>query len=69
MFTACMAISAFGAYFQRVEDQDAMLAILEQTQQEHARPTEGVIENMLKAWGRFGLLNERQAQKKRDGGR
>ncbi|KAL2134715.1 hypothetical protein VTI74DRAFT_11035 [Chaetomium olivicolor] len=66
MFTACMAISAFGAYFQRVEDQDAMLAILEQTQQDHARPTEGVIENMLKAWGRLTLLTERQAQKERE---
>lgn len=47
---------AVGAYFQQVKDQDAMLAILEQTQQDHARPTEGVIENMLKAWGRFSLL-------------
>ncbi|KAL1839553.1 hypothetical protein VTJ49DRAFT_1416 [Mycothermus thermophilus] len=52
MFTACMAISAFGGYFDKIEEQDAMLAILEQTQKDHARPTESVRLEMLKAWGR-----------------
>ncbi|KAK4038855.1 hypothetical protein C8A01DRAFT_47573 [Parachaetomium inaequale] len=52
VFTACMAISAFGHYFDRVEEQDAMLAILEQTQKDHARPTESVSLEMLQAWGR-----------------
>ncbi|AEO62221.1 uncharacterized protein THITE_2106159 [Thermothielavioides terrestris NRRL 8126] len=59
IFTACMAISAFGAYFRSVEDQDAMLAILEQTEKNHARPTEGVILDLLQIWGRHDLLVRR----------
>ncbi|KAK4153637.1 hypothetical protein C8A00DRAFT_43455 [Chaetomidium leptoderma] len=52
MFTACMAISAFGDYFDGVEEQDEMLAFLEQAQKDHARPTESVRLDMLQTWGR-----------------
>ncbi|KAL2148430.1 hypothetical protein VTH82DRAFT_2350 [Thermothelomyces myriococcoides] len=52
LFTSCMAIAAFGHYFNKVEEQDAMISILEETQKEHARPTEGVRFEMLQAWGR-----------------
>ncbi|KAK3309229.1 uncharacterized protein B0T15DRAFT_134260 [Chaetomium strumarium] len=61
IFTACMAISAFGSYFDGVEEQDAMLAILEQTQRNHARPTERVILHMLQVWGRYDALAKRKA--------
>jgi hypothetical protein len=43
---------AVGHYFDRVEEQDAMLALLEQTQKDHARPTESVSIELLQAWGR-----------------
>jgi hypothetical protein len=33
-----------------------MLAILEQTQRNHARPTERVILHMLRIWGRYDAL-------------
>ncbi|KAK0668088.1 hypothetical protein QBC41DRAFT_129295 [Cercophora samala] len=50
MFTACMAIAAFGHLFSMPQDQTAMLAILEQTQKDHARPTLEVQQQMKKAW-------------------
>lgn len=43
---------AVGHYFDRVEEQDAMLAILEQTQKDYARPTGSVRREMLQVWGR-----------------
>ncbi|KAL2159056.1 hypothetical protein VTH06DRAFT_2815 [Thermothelomyces fergusii] len=52
LFTSCMAIAAFGHYFNNVEEQDAMISILEETQREHARPTESVRLEMLQVWGR-----------------
>ncbi|KAK4120968.1 hypothetical protein N657DRAFT_578711, partial [Parathielavia appendiculata] len=52
MFTACMTIAAFGGYFHTIEEQDAMLAILDQTQKDHARPTESVRLDMLRLWRR-----------------
>ncbi|KAK4174112.1 hypothetical protein QBC36DRAFT_46204 [Triangularia setosa] len=50
MFTACMAIAAFGHLFSRPLDQTAMLIILEQTELDHARPTLEVQQQMKKAW-------------------
>lgn len=41
-----------GGYFEGVREQDAMLAILEQTQKDHARPTESVRLELLRVWGR-----------------
>jgi hypothetical protein len=43
---------AVGGYFQRAEEQDAMLAILEQTQKDHARPTKSVQLELLRMWNR-----------------
>jgi len=57
IFTSCMAVSAFGHYFDGVEEQDAMLAILEQTQMDHARPTESVRLELLQVWGRHTGLS------------
>ncbi|KAK4130371.1 hypothetical protein BT67DRAFT_391309 [Trichocladium antarcticum] len=51
MFTACMAIAAFGEYFRVPQDQREILRILEKTQNDHARPTERVRQKMLRAWG------------------
>ncbi|KAK3947549.1 hypothetical protein QBC32DRAFT_81609 [Pseudoneurospora amorphoporcata] len=51
MFTACMAISAFGASFTQRKDQEAMIDILRKTEKDHARPTKSVQEDMMKAWG------------------
>ncbi|KAL2019024.1 hypothetical protein VTK56DRAFT_10189 [Thermocarpiscus australiensis] len=51
MFTACMAIAAFGSYFHDPRDQEAMLGILAKTQKDHARPTEQVQRDMLECWG------------------
>ncbi|KAH6846981.1 hypothetical protein B0I37DRAFT_310474 [Chaetomium sp. MPI-CAGE-AT-0009] len=56
IFTACMAISAFGHYFDKVEEQDAMLEILDQTQRDYARPTGCVRREMLQAWGRHAAV-------------
>ncbi|KAK4196769.1 hypothetical protein QBC40DRAFT_5220 [Triangularia verruculosa] len=50
MFTACMAIAAFGDLFGRPQDQSAMLIILDQTEKDHARPTLEVQQQMKKAW-------------------
>lgn len=51
MFTACMAIAAFGDKFHERRDQEAMVEILIQTENDHARPTTK-IQNQLKiAWG------------------
>ncbi|KAL2169235.1 hypothetical protein VTG60DRAFT_6315 [Thermothelomyces hinnuleus] len=62
LFTSCMAIAAFGHYFNKVEEQDAMISILEETQKDHARPTEGVRLEMLQAWGRNTGLSGRPAK-------
>ncbi|KAK2070406.1 hypothetical protein P8C59_004897 [Phyllachora maydis] len=51
MFTACMAIAAFGDRFVERSDQEAMLDILKTTEKRHARPTEHVQELMKKSWG------------------
>ncbi|KAK0716407.1 hypothetical protein B0T21DRAFT_61424 [Apiosordaria backusii] len=51
MFTACMAIAAFGHLFSMPKDQQAMLRILEQTEKDHARPTLEVQQRMKKVWG------------------
>ncbi|KAF3771109.1 hypothetical protein M406DRAFT_354693 [Cryphonectria parasitica EP155] len=50
MFTACMAIAAFGDQFQDRRDQDACLKILKVTEKNHARPTEAVQRQMMKSW-------------------
>ncbi|KAK4160582.1 hypothetical protein QBC43DRAFT_292808 [Cladorrhinum sp. PSN259] len=50
MFTACMAISAFGEYFTDREDQLHMFQILQETEKSHARPTEKVQNHMRKKW-------------------
>ncbi|KAK4230309.1 hypothetical protein QBC38DRAFT_452496 [Podospora fimiseda] len=50
MFTACMAISAFGEYFTEPRDQLAMLDILRATEKSHARPTEQIQNDMRKKW-------------------
>ncbi|KAL2142995.1 hypothetical protein VTI28DRAFT_454 [Corynascus sepedonium] len=65
LFTSCMAISAFGHYFDKAEEQDAMISILEQTQNDHARPTEGVKLEMLQAWGRLGSVSRSLDRKSR----
>lgn len=39
-----------GHLFSRLQDQTAMLAILEQTEKDHARPTLEVQQQMKKAW-------------------
>lgn len=49
MFTACMAIAAFGDYFHTRQDLNAMLEILKKTERDHARPTEAV-QNMCQTW-------------------
>ncbi|KAK3985753.1 hypothetical protein QBC44DRAFT_152938 [Cladorrhinum sp. PSN332] len=50
MFTACMAISAFGQYFTDCGDQLNMLEILQETEKHHARPTEQIQNEMRKKW-------------------
>jgi len=45
-------IDPVGGYFEGIREQDAMLAILEQTQKDHARPTESVRLELLRVWGR-----------------
>ncbi|KAK0609548.1 hypothetical protein B0T17DRAFT_594057 [Bombardia bombarda] len=51
MFTACMAISAFGDRFHDRRDQQGMLDILKKTEKDHARPTEAVQHQMMRDWG------------------
>ncbi|KAK3328605.1 hypothetical protein B0T19DRAFT_462233 [Cercophora scortea] len=51
MFTACMAIAAFGDRFSHPRDQEAVLEILRKTERDHARPTEEVQAILKKAWG------------------
>ncbi|KAK3680973.1 hypothetical protein B0T22DRAFT_523742 [Podospora appendiculata] len=51
MFTACMAIAAFGDRFSHPRDQEAVLEILRKTERDHARPTEAVQTTLKKAWG------------------
>ncbi|KAK3937455.1 hypothetical protein QBC46DRAFT_392691 [Diplogelasinospora grovesii] len=51
MFTACMAIAAFGDHFPERRDQEAMIDILKKTEKDHARPTEAVQEQMMGCWG------------------
>ncbi|KAJ9143888.1 Arca-like protein [Pleurostoma richardsiae] len=50
MFTACMAIAAFGDRFLDRADQEAFLDILKRTEKDHARPTEAVQKQMMKSW-------------------
>ncbi|KAK3370658.1 hypothetical protein B0H63DRAFT_403383 [Podospora didyma] len=50
MFTACMVIEAFGDRFDRREDQEAMLEILEKTETDHLRPTQKTQQKMKLAW-------------------
>ncbi|ROV92478.1 hypothetical protein VSDG_06664 [Cytospora chrysosperma] len=50
MFTACMAIAAFGDQFQDRQDQEACMNILKRTEKDHARPTEAVQQQMMKSW-------------------
>lgn len=47
MFTACMAIAAFGLWFDDPRDRDAMIAILKKTEDDHARPTTTVRRMMV----------------------
>ncbi|KAM7183063.1 hypothetical protein V8F20_012758 [Naviculisporaceae sp. PSN 640] len=47
MFTACMAIHAFGDLFTDLVDQREMLNILQRTQAEHGRPTLKVQKEMV----------------------
>ncbi|KAJ2891024.1 hypothetical protein MKZ38_001003, partial [Zalerion maritima] len=51
MFTACMAIAAFGDLFQDQKDQEALLDILQRTERNHSRPTEATQQQMIKSWG------------------
>ncbi|KAK1829133.1 hypothetical protein QBC39DRAFT_139994 [Podospora conica] len=51
VFTACMAISAFGCYFQDRRDQEEMMRLLIKTEEDHARPTESVQIEMRRVWG------------------
>ncbi|KAL2261786.1 hypothetical protein VTK26DRAFT_3366 [Humicola hyalothermophila] len=60
MFTACMAIAAFGHYFHEKRDQREMLHMLESTQKEHARPTEWITERLCRLWEQ-GLTGRRAA--------
>ncbi|KAK2602854.1 hypothetical protein N8I77_009359 [Diaporthe amygdali] len=50
MFTACMAIAAFGDQFQDRRDQEACMDLLKRTEKDHARPTEAVQQQMMKSW-------------------
>ncbi|KAK3325046.1 hypothetical protein B0H66DRAFT_472452 [Apodospora peruviana] len=50
MFTACMAIEAFGDVFSDHRDREAMLDILKRTEREHARPTETVQNSLKQVW-------------------
>ncbi|KAK3686168.1 hypothetical protein B0T22DRAFT_500824 [Podospora appendiculata] len=50
MFTACMAIAAFGDRFSHPRDREAVLEILRKTERDHARPTEEVQTILKKAW-------------------
>ncbi|KAL1906886.1 hypothetical protein Sste5344_007330 [Sporothrix stenoceras] len=51
MFTACMAITAFGDRFHEREDQKALLDMLRRTEKDHARPTEAVQRQLMRSWG------------------
>ncbi|KAK4185875.1 hypothetical protein QBC35DRAFT_453792 [Podospora australis] len=51
MFTACMAIFAFGHRFPARRDQEAMIDVLIQTENQHARPTTQIQEYLRNAWG------------------
>lgn len=51
MFTACMAIAAFGDRFTERRDQEAMVDMLIQTENDHARPTTKIQNRLKKAWG------------------
>ncbi|KJR89525.1 ARCA-like protein [Sporothrix schenckii 1099-18] len=51
MFTACMAITAFGDRFHERRDQEALLDMLRRTEKDHARPTEAVQQQLMRSWG------------------
>ncbi|CAK7201388.1 hypothetical protein SEUCBS139899_004092 [Sporothrix eucalyptigena] len=50
MFTACMAITAFGDRFHERADQEALLDMLRLTEKDHARPTEAVQQQLMRSW-------------------
>ncbi|ORY54974.1 uncharacterized protein BCR38DRAFT_145409 [Pseudomassariella vexata] len=51
LFTASMGISMFGDQFEERADQEAMIDILRKTEENHARPTEAVQQQLMRAWG------------------
>ncbi|CAK7224681.1 hypothetical protein SCUCBS95973_005600 [Sporothrix curviconia] len=50
MFTACMAIAAFGDRFHERADQEALVDMLRLTEKDHARPTEVVQQQLMRSW-------------------
>ncbi|CAK7265188.1 hypothetical protein SEPCBS57363_001453 [Sporothrix epigloea] len=50
LFTACMAITAFGDRFHERKDQEALVDMLRLTEKEHARPTEAIQQQLIRAW-------------------
>lgn len=52
LVTACMGIAMCGEYFVEMSEQDALVALLDELEGQHAWPTESTKRALMRSWGR-----------------